>query len=347
MSDRDDLQHEARPFGPQPDEKKAQMFNQAPCEVDGYLPPLETVEERRARDPRGLQGQQLELFFQERFSHELTLAELYPYRLKAYWRIVREWAALIGLVSHPSETLREACLVEPSPWTYRKLVYANRSPKDAHMRKIIEEAEGLSLLPPAPPDAARGRPDYTPRRDYKLRKWCELVHYLGTTRLALGQTMEGRYGLAGLNDPDYARLATPSPAEVCALEDLMVRKALELLVQRNRQAVVESIRNEYGLFDHEIDQVLAMAHARAAEHGRADKDAVRGLNMLRLEKILDDFHERMDGRGALLALREIAKIAGLDADTEAEATVEDMANVARLTNTQTKKGKKLPPPPPV
>ena len=347
MSDRNDLQQEARPFGPPPSPDKARMFNLAPAEIDGYLPPLETVGERMARDPRGLSGERLRAFWDEVFSEDMTLVEMYPFRIKVAWRIVREWAALIGIVHTPSESLREACSFSPSPWTSRKLVFGERTPPDGRLVQLITDAGGLPFLPPAPPEAADGHADYTPMRDAKLKKWCELVEYIGATRLALGQTTEGRYGLAGLTDPNFARLAMPSPAEICAMEDLMVREALDILVARSRQVAAEKLREKYYLFDHEIHQIVAIAQARAAVHAQVDKEAVRGLLMLRLEQILDDCHERLDARGALLTLREMGKVAGLDKVAEGEDDVDNMANTARLSSAGRKPKKGLPPAPPV
>lgn len=347
MSDRDRLQNEAKPFGPPPDPSAARMFNMVPAEVDGYLPPLETVRERKEHDHRGLQGKQLQMFWDEAFSEDLTLAEMYPHRIKAAWRIVREWAALIGIVRIPGESLRDACSFSPSPWTNRKLVFGERTPPDVRIQNIITDAAGLPFLPPAPPETAKGHPDYTPMRDAKLKKWCALVEYIGTTRLALGHTIQGRYGLAGLTDPNFARLAMPSPAEICAFEDLLVRQTLDFLVAKSRTKAATALREKYGLFDHEIDQIVMLAQKRAAKHAPDDREAVRGLLMLRLEKILDDCDERMDARGALLTLREMSKIAGLDKVEGNDLDATDMANEARLTAGPGKSKKELPPPPPV
>ena len=342
---RDILQHEAYPFGEKPEERQIQLFNQIkPAEVGGYLPPVETIQDRRSRDPRGLTGIPLKNFWNEVYAEDLSLADLYPFRVVVAWRIIREWAVQIGIIDRRRDTLRESCDVQPSPWTNRKMHFGSRTPKDGRIADLIKDAQGLCFLPPDIPESARGRDDYKPSRDRKLVQWCALVNHIGNTRMALGTTKNGRYGLAGLTDPNIARLAMPIPAEIFALEELLVRQALRQMVETSNTTAMDFLRTKYDLFDHEIQQIIAMAQDSAMDYISDNPQSQRALLMLRCEKILNDCHERMDTRGSILVLREMAKLARLNSTSD-EPDVEGMVQEAQLINSQRNPEKILPPPP--
>lgn len=343
--DKNILQRGAFPFGPEPGEADIKLFNDIkPSELNGYLPPLETVAERRSRDPRGLGGKELKTFWAEIYSTDLSLADLYPFRVAAAWRIVRAWAVQIGVVEAANTPLREACDVAPSPWTNRRLHFGSRTPRDSVIATHIKDAKGLCFLPPGIPEKAIGDKAYTPQRDAKLRYWCALVDYIGNSRLALGTTQNGRLGLAGLTDPNMARLAMPTPAEICAHEELLVRLALMKMVEDSNTAAMGFLREKYGLFDHEVQQIMAMALASSVSYSPDDPAATRALLSMRLEKVLHDCHERMDSRGAILAIREMARLANLNRETD-DSGIDGMVRAAQLVNSQKNPKKALPPPP--
>jgi hypothetical protein len=346
--DRDSLQRQIKPFSPQKDDKPLRLFQHLkPSESD--VPPLDTICDQRARSPHGLQGNELRTFWSEIFRAEnLTLADLYPERLQAAWRIVREWCALIRIIQYPNQALHQVLTDrEPSPWTFR-----NFRPKsiggirDAYVRGCYGDVPGLPLSPPVQPKVARHHPDYEPNRDKRLVVWCKVVARIGVGRLGLMTRPDGRYGMAGLVEPIYARLAFPSPGEIYAFEEAIVTKALGWLVETSLQEAGERLTEVYGLRAHEVQQVLAMAQDCATRHTAVSSESAKAVLLLRLEKLLGDAQKALAVRDAVFVVREIAKLRGLVkvSGEKAEQSVDEMVKLA-AEQSGSKEQKRLPPPP--
>lgn len=347
MESREHLQKQIKPFSPQEDNRPARIFQfLKPDAAD--IPPLDTVRDQRVRGPNGLQGKELKAFWAGVFRAEnMTLEDLYPLRLRAAWRIAREWCILVGLIEQPNQSLQMAVDgKDPSPWDQRDFVPLIEIHEDPHVAAYYGEVKGIPLLPPAPPRIARHRDDYSPDRDKRLVLWCQIASRIAFGRLGIHARQDGRHGLAGLLDPLYARLAMPTPGELYAFEEVIVGEALGYLVESNIQEASIQLSDVYGLREHEIRQVLGMAQDSATRFTSASQESARALLLLRLEKILGDAQSSLNTRDAILVIREISRLKGLVRGTQKEAS-ETAEGMVRIVQSLKKEGgqKKLPPPP--
>jgi hypothetical protein len=347
MESRDHLQKQIKPFSPQEEKRPARIFQFLKPDASD-IPPLDTVKDQRARGPKGMQGQELKEFWAGVFCAEnLTLEDLYPLRLRAAWRIAREWCILVGLIEQPNQPLQMAVDGRtPSPWEHRDFVPLINITEDPHIAAYYGEVKGIPLMPPAPPRIAKHRDDYSPDRDKRLVLWCQIASRIAFGRLGIHARQDGRHGLAGLLDPLYARLAMPTPGELYAFEEVIVGEALGWLVESNIQEASIQLSDLYGLREHEIRQVLAMAQDSATRFTSINQESARAVLLMRLEKILGDAQSSMNARDAILVVREIARLKGLVRGTKKAADESAEGMVRIIEAVKGKEGqKKLPPPP--
>ena len=155
-------------------------------------------------------------FYADWFAGEdLSLEDLYPHRLIVAWRVVRAMATARGVISSKRQTLLEATKLQPSPWSDPFHFYSHTA-ADPLMRDICEHRR-LALLPPDIPALHEdGTVDkgYRPEQDESLADFIRMTEHVATRLLFVPRTKEGRFGMAGLFEPDIARLAGPSAAEI-------------------------------------------------------------------------------------------------------------------------------------
>lgn len=346
--DPDSIQRQIKPFSPRTEDQQPARLFQDVRRSESDVPPLDTISDRRMRGTNGLVGHELQSFWTEVFRAEnLSLEDLYPFRLQAAWRVSREWCLLLGLISQPNQSLPQVLQdADPSPWLDRDFAPENPSLiPDSFVRAIYGEAKGLPLSPPQPPRVALARPDYEPSRDKRLVLWCRAFTRIAMGRLGLQVRQDGRYGMAGLTEPDYARIAMPTPGEIYAFEELIVGRALTWLVESSIHETNQKLMEIYGLRDHEARQVLAMAQDSATRYTGINLEAARSVLIMRLEKLLGDAQSALNTRDAVFVIRELSRLRGLVKDSQSESTqtVEHMVKV--IKDVEKRDRKQLPPPP--
>lgn len=288
--------------------------------------------------PEPLKGRALKEFYEEFFAGSASLEELYPFRVGVAWRIMREMAMLRGVLKEPNQTLHEATKVSPSPWS-SPFHFFGRVSGDLRFDDLIRERQ-TPLLPPDVPEANRnGTVDehYDPHDDVALKHYCRIIDYVANLRLRIPRTLDGRYGMAGLVEPELVRIAMPHPDDIMAWEIQMVRETMHLWRTKRSAEVEHWLAQQFDLHDHEIVQVLAMARDLSAR--MVGLDDIRGAKAILLQQ-MDELYANMgtalDYRGQMINLRERWRIlrdtghGGVDELDEYDKVVEETARKRRL-----------------
>lgn len=273
-----------------------------------------------------------------------SLQDWTQYRIQAAWRIVREMAAISGLVQE-DEKLAEMPEMNPDPWLFGG---ACPSPNAADQRTAqlwgaverMTGRDGLPLLPPQVPAEFRDeygvRSDYNPRNidhDRRLHEYLELVSFIALTlHIVDGSPQDpeaGIKGMEGLEDPWVARIAWPSRLQIITWEDHLVCQALDWLVEDGKEAARDRLQAAYGLQPHEVKRVLRLALAEAGArimNGSVEEE--RGLMVLKLEKIESKAVRDGQLKVALAASKQAAIVLGLN-KVDPDDILKEFADIVR------------------
>lgn len=253
-----------------------------------------------------------------------SLDDLFNFRVRVAWRIVREVAAARGVLTERRQTLAEVTKIYPTPWD-EPFHFYSRMGEDPVVNGICQERM-LPLLPPDIPALhVNGRVDdgYDPSKDESLLDFIRVAEHVSTRRLFIPRSREGKLGLAGLFDPDLARLAWPTPVEIMSHELNLVHHIYSIMIRvgdggGDNEAMAELRAQD--LLDHEILQVLAMARAHAAEAtGLDDPESYFMMQIAKLDALADKQSSREDYRGAAQTKRDSLRLlAGRASKDEAE-----------------------------
>lgn len=273
-----------------------------------------------------------------------SLQDWTQYRIQAAWRIVREMAAISGLVQE-DEKLAEMPEMKPDPWLFGgSCPNPNASdPRTAQLWGAVERMtgrDGLPLLPPQVPAEFRDeygvRSEYNPRNidhDRRLHEYLELVSFISLTlHIVDGSSLDpeaGVKGMEGLEDPWIARIAWPSRLQIIAWEDHVVCEALDWLVEEGKEEARNRLQAKYGLQPHEVKRVLRLALAEAgARITNGSVEEERGLMVLKLEKI--ESRAVRDGqlKVALAASKQSAIVLGLN-KVDPDDILKEFAEIVR------------------
>lgn len=324
-----------RPLSGERPSKAVQLFRTNP-HIERGTPSLTSIDALRREAQRCARGAELERFWREWYADDMDLSELYPYRLHAAWRIVREMCWLRGLMQERKQPLADTGHVDPSPWE-QGFNFFNRL-SGVRVVDVICTDHTLPILPPDVPDThllpevGRASDDYEPGEDADLVAWCNLVKFIAQ-RLNIDRTEYGRYGLAGLTDPHFARAAMPSPDELVKYERLLVREVFDLIRDGGMREAERWLMEKQQLEDHEVNAMLDMARSHAKRlAGLDDMDAFKAMLIARMEGELDRLAEAGDsGRGRAFVMKEIWKIAAHTGREPEEEDLDEMNDVVRQT----------------
>lgn len=283
---------------------------------DPLHPPVPRMPARQGPDTIGYRKQgDIDQFWKAWFEGEdLTLDDLYVHRLRAAWRITRELANARGVITKKTQTLTEVTKLTPSPWSHPFHFFASLS--DDPIVDAICENRQLPMLPPdieALHEDGRVDQNYDPGQDPALLDFLRLTEHVASRRLFMARTRKGRYGLAGLFDPDTARLAWPSAGEIMRFEHLLIERIFHVMVSAEDdggdQEALAILRTELDLQQHEILQVVAMARAHAAEAtGLDDPETYFSMEIAKLQELARKQVSREDYRGAAQTKRDVLRL---------------------------------------
>jgi len=274
----------------------------------------------------------------------LSLQDTLPLRARLAWRVVREFARLKGLV-HEDQLLVDALPIAPDPWL---LPVSDRDLDDAKqdadavpqyrplfdverwLRRGEEQVAmtGLPLLPPPPPPEwldPSGSPlvDYEAFSDGPLLLWLRCAGKVASRYAFLDGTKKdadsGRRGLAGLLEPELARLAWPGREHIMAVEEMLVDEALRIMVSgpgrgeigRGVMAASEHLREHHGLQEREIQSVVRCALSLARRSVESQMEDQRALMVLRVEDYLERCRSAGDRDSESKGLKLLMTIQGL------------------------------------
>ena len=278
---------------------------------------------------------------------ELSLEDLYPHRLAVVWRIMRYLATARGVLSTQRQTLADATKLQPSPWTTPFNFYAHGG-QDLYVSEICSQRE----LPLLPPDISAvhedGRVDrgYDPEKDESLLDFIRLTEHVATRVLFTPRTKEGRFGMAGLFEPNTARLAWPSGTEIIHFEQILIEDIYATMLdadeRKGDQEAVSVLRVKYDLNPDEILSVMAMARAHAIKAtGLDDPESHFLMEIARLQELARRQSAREDFRGAAQTRRDVLRLLSVRADKDGD---EDYDQIVEAEMVKEKKKKRLPPP---
>lgn len=306
---------------PSPD--GASLFLPAP-EADAGLPALVPV--YRNGLPvvrRGFSGKRLRKFFEEWFADDRSLADLYPYRIHVAWRIVREMAVLRGVLLDPKDNLGTA----PVDIWRRPFSFYARQSTDPVVNAILAEHK-LPLLPPFPQSVENGETrKYDVRHDAPLHAYVRLIDHIARSRLFVQHTTHGRYGIAGLLQPEIIRVAMPRANEILYYERELIRATLVQMDEHSGAEVEKWLAEKHDLQEREIVQVMRMARAHAVEMVDLDNErAAIAMAIRRMEHLERKMEDSLDFRGAVFARDKIMRLR-LAQHGGKDETLEDMTRV--------------------
>lgn len=230
-----------------------------------------------------------------------------PHRLLALYRIGRQLAMMVGLVSY-DETLEDGLdTLDESFWTMLHpiipaghkavpLAGAATQMRRAWKQATEKEPAGLSILPPS---------DYDARE-----KWCRVAT---TVARALG--MERHHiaiqGTFRMLDVDGAGLCDIEGGELISFEESLIDMIMDLFLDKGERVVKRTLREEYGIGSKEAGGLLRLAKTVARRQTEGSMDEKRAIHERRLESFISRCKETLDMDGEMKALKELAKAQGL------------------------------------
>lgn len=312
-----------RPFDPQRPKKGLFVFSKDPSEA----PPIATFREAlEIRSSAGLQGDELREFWAEHWHrHEFDLDALYPFIVRAAWRLTRALALAKGKLA-PDQFLGE---MDQSEWDTP--TNGNVAGTSASLERHLTVYK-CALLPPPPPvewtDGSKDASYYDPASDVDL---CAHVDRIGvlSRRLGIGMRKEGRLGLAPLLELAMVRAAWPTPREIMAYESVMADEVSEALLKYGHLGMRREIQKQHGLSEDETISMVMLARKvmRGLRVG-SDADVDKATMVARLEDLAARCRQNLDLRAELMVYKTLAIVQGLTKTQGGEEDVDDMVEVA-------------------
>lgn len=311
------------PFDPQ--RKRTGLFT---FEKDGEaaVPLLSLTDMRLLRASEGLQGDALREFWAEHWNKDkLDLEQLFPFIVKAAWRLTRGLQLVRGRMQ-PDQFLNELPGEEWGNANIGLTAGANASLE----RALV--AHPMSLLPPQPPpewlNGEKEAAYYDPVGDVALMEHLSLLARIAN-KLGIEHTKEGRYGLLPLLDPSMTRMAWPTPREIMAYESVIADEAVQSVLADGHFGALRHLREKHGLDQWEAGTLLMLA--RRAMRGmrmNSDSDGDKAMMVARLEDLAARCRESLDLRAELMTYKALAVVQGITKTQGVEEDVDGMVEIA-------------------
>lgn len=306
---------------------------------------------------------------------KLNLADTEPQRIAVAWRLVRELARVKGYVgadqSLQDGLAPDAKNIDPwmIPDEFSEHRAAKSPPPTMMLVQILQDAEnlaeewqytrhdhdrdkmaihpGIAFLPPPVPmrwleisdRGVRVLGDYDPRQDKLLGFYCAAMRSLSKSLfISEGSPADRDYGILGLTGllrPETCRLAFPSKTQICTYESLMIQKTSNWLIHNSLNECRASLRQEFGLQQHEINSLIRMARAYCKAMTEGDIEEDRSLMLLRLEDYLRRSKSALDLNSEMKALKQMSIILGL-AKLDTDDEMSEFMEVVRSVNHERK-----------
>jgi len=301
------------PFRDEDAPKEASLFR-----VDPHNPPTSCMPTRMGPDSPGFRRQRsIDEFWRDWFAgEEMSLEDLFPFRLRTAWRILRELARLRGVLTSARQTLADATNVHPTPWM-TPFHFFSRMSDDPVINDVCQRFE-LPMLPPDIPALhVNGHVDesYDPSKDDQLAAFIKIAEHVASRSLFIPRTREGKLGLAGLFDPHLARIAWPSHQDIMRYESILVCRVFTMMLDikagdaGGEAEAAAMMRSELDLSEHEIEQVFAMARASAARAtGLNDPESFFHMEVAHMQGLARKQTAREDYRGAAQTRRDVLRL---------------------------------------
>lgn len=322
-----------------------------------------------------LETQLRNVFHKAFTQEKLNLADTEPQRIAVAWRLVRELARIKGQVNTdqtlqdgltgdarnpdpwmiPDEYAehRTHSIPPPSPALLRILFDSQQLAEEHQYARYDDRSEkmtyhaGIAVLPPPVPASAmeisdsgyRVLPTYDPADDKLLGFFVAAMRSISKSLfIQEGSPADRDYGvmgLAGLLRMETCRLAFPSKTQICTYEALMIQKTSNWLIHNSINECRAALRQEFGLQQHEITQLVRMARAYCKSLTEGDIEEDRSLMLLRLEDYLKRSKSALDLNSEMKALKQMSIILGL-AKLDTDDEMSEFLEVVRSVNHERK-----------
>lgn len=317
------------PSGPllpfHPERPRSGLFT---FERDPNAAPLLTIGDLRAmRLSDGLQGDALVEFWAEHWNKErYNLDELYPFILRAAWRMAR------GLLYAKGRLQPDAFLSETPAGEWEEPTPGLLADRHVASLERALVTRPVAIMPPAPPEEwTNGEKDaafYDPASDEPFMQYLERMAML-SRRLGIETRREGRLGLTPLLDPVIARAAWPSPREIVAFESVMVDEAVQALLEHGHFGARRELLKKHGLTEEEgASAILLARRAMRSMRNGTDGDGDKAAMVARLEDLAARCRSSLDLRAELMVYKTLALVQGLTKTQATDEDVDDMVDVA-------------------
>lgn len=273
-------------------------------------------------------------FFALAFRDErVTLEDLTPARIRVFYRICREMARRLRLLDD-NATL--SSLPAPS-WLKSLSPPKTTDIKLYRVQEALRNGPDLSILPPSAPVSTE---EYDPEQDKPLVHYCQSLRTLADDLLIMsGTTLEpqlGKYGLKGLLEPTFVRLAAPSPEEILDWEDQLVTDTLDMVTARGTKGAIEWLNKTHGLLRHEALPLIVAAQSRALDEDAGSLEEKRAIMLRRLEDLGRRARKALQPTHELGALKLQALVRGF-ARVEPEDELSMFTATVRKVNSESPK----------
>lgn len=299
-------------------------------------------------------------------TQQLTLDDLLPQRIKVAHRLVREMGRLRGLVQ-PNETLEAA--LKPRDFNVDPWIIPTEfeAPKDRRKSfpDVIEamlDAEqlpamywmgrwngtngewtryrGVALMPPPVPkmwldEGGNVLQGYNPYDDKLLMAFMEVMCKTAD-RLCIEQGSRddphmGTYAMSGLANLELIRPAFPTKLQLITWETILVDQTLDLLIEKSERMARKQLFYMYGMMDHEIDSMIALARAQAIGRHCGDQDTNRAIVILKIEDNIRRCRENLNVKAEMNGLKQLALVMGLTSEQQ-DSMVGDLVALMNKVN---------------
>lgn len=311
------------PFNPERPRSGLFTFERDP----NSMPLLTRADLRTLKLSNGLEGDDLREFWHEVWNRDrYNLDELYPFIVRAAWRLTRGLGYAKGRLQ-PDTFLSEMDSGEwdqPTPGTV-----SERGPRSLEHALIVRP---VPVLPPEPPpewrDGDKDPSFYDPGADDALMLYLESMTTL-SKRLGMESRREGRLGVGPLLDPVICRAAWPSPREVVAFESVMVDEAVQALLEHGHFGARRRMMEDHGLSEPEVASMLLLARrAMRSMRNGTDGDGDKATMVARLEDLAARCRASLDLRAELMVYKTLSVVQGLTNTQASDEDVDDMVDVA-------------------
>lgn len=243
-----------------------------------------------------------------------SLQDLYHYRVRVVWRVIRELGLTIGRlkaddpIRYLTPTLDKTTALPALHIDFSKGFFSTSLHEAIRFRYRGPHGLPLTTPPQLPPFETTTKPNKRFREcvDFAIRA-------LKINRTSpLIDPNQCTLGTIGLDDtPATFHKAWPKFEHIVACEQFHVQETLEHYVTSGEIPTKQYLIDNYGFRPHEIRGLMALANREAVQRAELDIDVQRAHAVLRLQDIMHRAREACSLQNEIRAAKELHLVVGL------------------------------------